>query len=209
MTLSLTKRPAKIGPSINTRTEHHGEEDVPGLDIPIGGLFVNAEELQALTGALGAHDAFFVRDSSSGHVPRFSSIDSYALSHKFDGAQVRINGYDVPAVAFSKAKIKGIRLKPQIGGLTLVSFTLQVNPEKGAVDVPMLLNQTIQIAIKGADLETDPDNEPELPLDHSQDGAPIEPSDVERESDEEPELSNTGRKIAAHHLKKKRAARKK
>ena len=33
--LSLNKRPARIGPSINTPTEKHGEEDVPACDIPI------------------------------------------------------------------------------------------------------------------------------------------------------------------------------
>ena len=41
-TLSLTKRPAKIGPSINTRTQRHGDDDVPATDIPLSGILVEA-----------------------------------------------------------------------------------------------------------------------------------------------------------------------
>ena len=31
--LTLSKRPAQIGPSINTRTDKHGEEDVTGTSM--------------------------------------------------------------------------------------------------------------------------------------------------------------------------------
>jgi hypothetical protein len=41
MIMNLTKRPAQIGPSINTRTEKHGEENVPGVDIQVSGLMLD------------------------------------------------------------------------------------------------------------------------------------------------------------------------
>lgn len=167
--LNLSKRPAKIGGSINTRTERHGEEEVPGLDIPIGGMLVNAEELAALTDSLTAHEAFFAQDTATGFVPRIQAIEVYPINHKFEGASVRITGSQIESMSFGDAKIKSIKLVPQIGGLTLVSFTLQVNPAAGEVDVPLLLNQKISIGIKSAVLEQEADNEPELPLDHTQD----------------------------------------
>lgn len=166
--LSLTKRPAKIGKSINTRTEMHGEEEVPGLDIPMTGILINAEELALLTDCATAHEGLYIQDAALGVVPRIASLEPLHIGHKFENASVRITGSSIENETFANCKIKSIKLEPQTGGLTLVSFTLQVNPENG-MDVPKLLNAKISIAIKAAELETDSDDQPDLPLDHGQD----------------------------------------
>lgn len=195
--LSLTKRAGKIGGSINTRTEKHGTDEVPGLDIPIGGLLINAEELALLTDCPTAHEAMFVQDTTTGHVARIPAIETYYLDHKFENATVRMTGSSIEAATFGNAKIKGIKLQPQTGGLTMVAFTLQVNPENG-IDVPKLLNAKISIGIKSAELETETDDEPELPLEHGTQG------EEEPAEEEEPEMSRTGRKIGRASKKAKR-----
>ena len=97
------------------------------------------------------------------------AIETYYLDHKFENATVRMTGSSIEAATFGNAKIKGIKLQPQTGGLTMVAFTLQVNPENG-IDVPKLLNAKISIGIKSAELETEADDEPELPLEHEDQG---------------------------------------
>jgi hypothetical protein len=172
-TLSLTKRPAKVGKSVNTRTEMHGTDEVPGLDIPITGMLLNEEELGAVCDDPETHKRWYKNDRSLGVVPAFASVETIPIGHKFENASVRVTGTSIESATFGNAKIKSIRLQRQVGGLTMISFTLQCNPENG-IDVPKLLNAKISIGIKSAELETDADDEPELPLDHSQDEAPDE-----------------------------------
>ena len=124
-TLSLTKRPATIGGSINTRTERHGEDKVPGLDIPLAGILINGAELASLIDCPTAYDALYLADEALGVVPRFNAFGDLAVLHKFSNATVKLD-----KTTFSPAKLKSIRLAPQTGGLTEISFTLQVNPEE-------------------------------------------------------------------------------
>lgn len=184
-TLSLTKRPAKVGKSVNTRTEMHGDDEVPGLDIPITGMLINDEELGLVCDDPETHKRWYKNDRSLGVVPAFASVEVIPIGHKFENATVRMTGTTIEAATFGNAKIKSIRLARQVGGLTMMSFTLQCNPENG-IDVPKLLNAKISIGIKSAELEQDADDEPELPLDHSQD-------DAGESDDEEEEAPKRGR----------------
>lgn len=125
-TLHLAERPAKIGSSINTRSEKHGDADVPACDIPISGIMLEQAELEALLGK-GAHKAFF-RDGKGLVEPRFEVLKEFALRDKFDGDvaldldELRIEFAD-ESVALSSVK-----LEPQVGGLTAMSLQLQGTP---------------------------------------------------------------------------------
>ena len=163
-TLNLTKRPAKIGKSVNTRTEMHGEDEVPGQDIPLHSIVINAEELAAVTDEETAATGFFKMDGDQ-YVPRIAAADPTTLSHKFAGATVKISGGGLPVTTYRNAKIKGIVLEAQTGGMTLLSCTLQVNPGNGDPSAQALINKKISITMK-AELETEEDADPELPLDH-------------------------------------------
>jgi len=72
--LTLTKRPGKIGKAINTRTEMHGTEEVPGLDIPVGGILINVEELRLLCDEPTADVAFFKNSEGGILVPRIGAL---------------------------------------------------------------------------------------------------------------------------------------
>jgi hypothetical protein len=84
MIMNLTKRPGQIGPSINTRTERHGEESVPGVDIPVSGLMLDKPELNALLQDVDAHDALYTDSRGKQLEPRFLTIDPIALTDKFE-----------------------------------------------------------------------------------------------------------------------------
>ena len=201
--LSLTKRPAKIGKSVNTRTEMHGKDEVPGQDIPLFGIVLNAEELCAVTDEQSAATGFFKMDGDQ-YVPRILALDPQTLSHKFANATVKLSGGGLPVTTYKNAKIKGIVLEPQTGGMTLMSCTLQVNPDNGDPSAQQLINAKISVTIK-AELEEEEADDPELPLDH-QDSAgeavPLGDDFVPTNPDvEETQMSRKGRQIQAHARK--------
>src|SRR6185436_19846835 len=63
--LKLGKRPCRLGGSINTRTEKHGDEDEPACDIPVEGLMLDRDEVDALLGK-GAYTALYINKRNSG-----------------------------------------------------------------------------------------------------------------------------------------------
>lgn len=168
MKFGVTKRPAQIGPSINTRTEKHGNENVPGVDIPVSGIFLEKAEVNTLLQDEDAYDALYTDNRSKQLEPRFMTIEPIKLSDKFTGARVTIavNGEDL---VLKPAKISKIALAPQVGGLTLMSCTVQGNPADHT-DVLALLNLKCRIQIVGASLEEPDQTEPELPLNHQDQG---------------------------------------
>ena len=208
-TLNLTKRPAKIGKSVNTRTEMHGEDEVPGQDIQLTGIVLNNLELAAVTDEESAGTAKFKMDGDQ-YVPRIAAADPITLSHKFAGATVKMSGGGLPVTTYHNAKIKGIVLEAQTGGMVLMSCTLQVNPQDGDPSGQQLINKKISVTIK-AELESDKDeDQPDLPLDHQgsvgdgEDPLPLDtlgdpPSDPD--GDDEP-MSHMARKIQANARKK-------
>jgi hypothetical protein len=180
MIMNLTKRPAQIGPSINTRTEKHGEEDVPGVDIPVSGLLLDKPELNALLQDPDAHDALYTDTRGKQLEPRFQTITPIGLLEKFVGAKVTITSFDgqTESLILKPAKIGKIRLEPQVGGLTQMSCTVQGNPPDHA-DMLALLNAKCRVSILNASLDIKADD-PELDLEHkaqTDDGPPGEMSE--------------------------------
>lgn len=145
-TLTLADRPAKIGSSINTRTEKHGDDDVPACDIPLTGIMLEASELDVLLGK-GAHKAFF-RDGKGLVEPRFELLKAFAVREKFLG-DVKLDQPQIDLVLDDdNVTLTGIRLEPQVGGLTMLSCQVQCTP---AVDeIAQLidsLNGEIRVAL--------------------------------------------------------------
>jgi hypothetical protein len=197
MILSLSKRPAQVGPSINTRTEKHGNDDVPGIDIPVSQIFLDKDELNALLQDVEGHDALYTEARGEQLEPRFQTIQPLVLDDKFTGAKVSLEvttGGEKTVLHLKPAKIAKIKLEPQVGGLTLMSCTVQGNPQDHT-DVLALLNQKCRLSILNAERDEKPVPEPELPLGHEAQGEEAPPTGADLRSD--PELSRTGKKIIA------------
>lgn len=201
-TFSLTKRPADTGGSINTRTEMHGKEQVPAHDIKVSGVIIDGPELVALTGCPSAYDALYMTNEEGLIVPRFICFAPLKLLHKFTGAGVQL-WLPTGDYRFPGSSLKDIEAEGKTGGHTEISFKLQVTEKNGEhLDVSSVLNQKIHIAIRSAELDLKRDEEPELPLGHTE-HTPEELEQAERDEDEatrqatgsDETLSRTGRKI--------------
>lgn len=191
--LSLTKRPAKIGKSVNTRTEMHGKDEVPGQDIPLAGILLSVEELMAVTDEETAGEGLFKMEGDQ-YIPRFIAFGPIPLAHKFENATIKMSG-GVRSTTYKNGKIKSIHVNAVGGGMTEMTCTLQVNPGPGDPSAQELINAKISIAIK-AELEEEEQDDPELPLDHQDsagDGVPLEGLTGSADIDET--MSRTGRKI--------------
>lgn len=168
--LRITPRACQLGASINTRTEKHGDEDVPACDIPLAGIMLDESELNALMGDPYAHRALFT--DRKGHAePSLPQIEALTLRDKLEGATVTIvlstTGKGTELV-LGNAKLKGLTLQPQSGGATSLSLKVQVSGDEVAHTVGELvahLNGHITCEISGATAEqTKTSQQQDLPI---------------------------------------------
>lgn len=165
--LTITKRPAKLGSSINTRTQRHGEEPVPACDIPIVGIMLEAEEVNAFLGDPKAHETFFTEER--GFIqPRFQQLRALTVKDKFEGAAVRLtlgmNGAGT-GVQLEQATLASVTLEPLSGGLTELSLTVQATPTGPQIgDLVMHLSREVSVEILDAKRAEKSTKQGELPI---------------------------------------------
>lgn len=144
--MHLKARICQLG-VIHNRTEKHGDEDVPAIDVPISGFAIGAEELNGLLQDPHAHRALF-DTSKLPHEPVFNCFKPLALKEKFHDADVTLHlGLGLHSVTLTGCKLAKVKLEPALGGLVSLDFTAQrlANLE----DVPKLL------AFQGHEIECD------------------------------------------------------
>jgi hypothetical protein len=126
----ISKRPCKIGTSINTRTEKHGDEDVPACDIPLVGIMLQAEELNALLGDQNAHKSLFAKAKGGApQEPLFRQLKPFVLRDRFeDGAVTLTLGLNGDEIEFDDVTLARVTLEPRTGGLTELSVQVQCSP---------------------------------------------------------------------------------
>ncbi len=172
--ITITDRPARLGSSINTRTEKHGDEDIPSADIPITGIMLSAEELNSLLGDPHASRALFNNDKGVKR-PMFRCFKPFRLTEKFEGARVSLalsvlndNGV---VVEIKDCKLAKIDLEPCEGGLTAMSLQIQSVPTEAQIgELFGHLNREISIEIAdGKRVEKSGGKQAELPMNHDQD----------------------------------------
>lgn len=146
--LNLTERNAHIAPGANLRTQKHGEEDVPAVDVTISGIGLDADELDKLFGHPQTAESFY--DVEGDEVPRlkFPGLEPVRFTEKIEGLRVTL-----------KIGKTVVQLSPSTGRKITVEFTdlgarmsLQVQCAEPAKDaVPKLfaaLNQGCRVTIE-------------------------------------------------------------
>lgn len=151
--LSLKQKACKLGKSMSINTEHHGDDDVGAIDIPIDGIMLTAAELDTLCGD-GSHAALFVKEKGASlPEPRFMLFKPFGFKQKFEKAKVTVHvGMSPEKLAFQGCKIGSVMLTPQTGGLTMMSCSIRARPETD--DVGTLFenrNGTATLWISGAE----------------------------------------------------------
>lgn len=134
MQLTLSKTPCRIGSSMSTNTEHHGDEDVCAIDIPLDGIMLARADLDALLGE-GAHAALYVTPAPNGEeaLPeiRLPQLRPLALKDHFEDARVVLRpGFaDDEFLVFAGCKVGKVKLELQAGGLTKLSCSVRARPD--------------------------------------------------------------------------------
>lgn len=194
--LTLDKRPCRIGSSLNARNEKHGDEDVPALDIPLEGLMLTKEELNALLEDPYAHDALF-NHRSKGKVdePVFRKFKPLVYREKFEEAQVLLTvglGADIE-IEFKGVKLARVTLDPQVGGLTECSVQIQCTPSAETVaQLWPYMNREVDCELSFGKKAVKAEKQKELPLNTFGDGEAPEQGDKPKRrrkgADEQPSL---------------------
>ncbi len=148
--LTLDRRPCKIGISINTRTEKHGEDDVPAMDIPLASIMLTGEELNALLGESHAHDALFNFAAGKPPEPLLPTLAGFRVKGKFEESSVDIEvGLKAELISLKNVKLSKVTLEPQTGGLTAMAVTVQCTPEldDGVTHLLAFLNAAAHVSV--------------------------------------------------------------
>ena|SRR5256885_976963 len=149
--LTLAKRDAKIGRNIPFRTEDHGDEDVKGTDIPINGVHLEPEELNALLQHPHAHNALFkARAGSKLTDPFFRCFAPLRLIDKIEHANVVLYfGAAGHELKLGICKLKDVQLEPKAGGMTELSCKVQSTPtlDKRIAELISHMGKAVQIEI--------------------------------------------------------------
>lgn len=125
--LELSSRPCMVD-NVNPRTEKHGDDDVPAVDVKLSNIMLSKAELIRLTGDPQAWNLLFQQEKGTAPVePTLQCFDGerYLLA-KFEECASTIRfGMQKTEHEFDNHKIKGISCKAVVGGLTAVTLTIQ------------------------------------------------------------------------------------
>lgn len=126
---TISKRDAHIGTNIPFRTQFHGDDPVTAGDVPVSGIMLGAEELNALLQEPHAHRALFAKRSGSTlDDPLFKGLAPFKLKDKIEAADVVLFVGANSEVKLGLCKLKNVTLEPKTGGLTELSCTIQSTP---------------------------------------------------------------------------------
>lgn len=167
-TLQLAERIAKLGNSLNTRSEKHGDEDVPACDIPIAGFLLEASELDAFLGK-GTHKLLYRDGKGNSIEPRIDLVTELAIDQKFVGSvSLDLESIELD-LSDENVTIAKVKLEPQTGGLTAMSFQVQCTPSADEIaQIVQSLNREIRVAINlGGRKQPKGKKQPELPMPHA------------------------------------------
>lgn len=122
-------RPCKLGQSVNTRTEKHGDDSVPACDIPVSGFMLEKAELDELVGKDFWNCMFNNGNGKKADMPLWEKLATMKLADKYSGGVTIVLGPNVKDIELEDVTIAGITLEPLAGGLTAVSFKIQASDD--------------------------------------------------------------------------------
>jgi hypothetical protein len=151
----LARRPAKLGLSINVRTERHNDEPVPALDIPLH-LMISAKELNELMQEPHTADAWF--ETGGGELPKpfDKHLAPRKLKGKFESSAADLwFGLDQRQIGFDDCKIARVILDPQVGGMTAVILKIQTLASEKNLAVILWLDRECECELRLGELTAD------------------------------------------------------
>lgn len=189
---TLPEKPCTLGGKVITCGDGEGEKREELVKFALEGLMLNSKEIDRVLGA-GAHGRLFVQHKGEDVKPAFGDdINELKLAHRYVDCVVTLT-LDGETVTMPAAKITGVVLQPQIGGMTWMACDIEA-PSKLADGVEELGNHAgLKVA---AQLQFG-----QKPvLDKRQKNLPLAEGTDDDEDEEVPEKTKrgNGRQPAAH-----------
>jgi len=155
--LKLSLRTCKLGPSINTRAERHGEdENVPAIDVSVSGIILDREEFGDLTEDPELLGMLFKKQTDSTEVPRLADFGPLTFKHKFTDARVTFElGLPKQTVKLVPCKVRKLSFEPVVGGMVRMACQIQCSHEV-APELSKLapwMNDEVKISISDGSLD--------------------------------------------------------
>jgi hypothetical protein len=158
---------------ISNNLEKHGDEDVTEFNIPVTGIMLSAEQLNAFIGDPHCDRSWFNTKGSIREPMPWWSRGNFRLKDKFEAnvCAIKVSGdrelafepeKDLPACGIGK-----IRLKPQVGGFTEMSFQLQLRPGIGKENLLLQehQNREVRLTVSESRVAQNRGKQQDLPLD--------------------------------------------
>lgn len=184
--LKLDRRSVLMGPSINTRTQKHGEDNITALDIPLSCICLSSEELAIVMLNKAAYRFLYGRKKGRPDEPIFGSLVSCLKFKKKVEAVSAVLYLGRKQLRILDATLSKVTIEPQVGGVTWLSFTLQCTPDLDD-EHPIMealfsrLNEKIDLQIECEHYGA----QPELPLEEEEEIDPEDEEDEDNEDDED------------------------
>ena len=171
----IERRPCKIGPSINSRTERHGDDDVLAFDIPLSSIMLNAGELNEILNEPNASEILFDQRTDGLKEPLFKNLKAFQIEGKFEDSTLSLAvGLKQELLEFTNVTLKSLKLEPKVGGLTELSLTVRCTPELDhqLTTLFAFMNHDAEVYLEIGESTEKPSKQPELPLDASESESP-------------------------------------
>jgi hypothetical protein len=165
--ITISKRACKIGPSINCRTEKHGDDEVPACDIPISGILLQTGEVNALVGPLFRESLFDTRSQGKAPAILHPGLAARKLTEKFEGAVTIVMGPNQNDIELDKVTLAGLKFEPLEGGLVAMSLTVQTSKDVPKFVHKLIARQNTEIDVEisiGDKVERAKSKQTELPM---------------------------------------------
>jgi hypothetical protein len=123
--ITLERRPCQLGPSINSRREKHGTENVPACDITVRGLLLTKPELDKLVGKGYWDSVYESRSGGQPPTPAWPKVKAGKYGEKLEAdLAISFLSESLKPIEITEAKINRLEFDYQVGGLTACNFTI-------------------------------------------------------------------------------------
>lgn len=136
---------------ISNNLECHGEQEITEFSIPITGIMLTAQEVNAFLEDPYADRSFFNNKRELQEPMPWCSKTSITLNDRYDGAIATITVSGDQEIEFKDARLNKITLTPKLGGLTQMDFQLQIAPGLGRENLLLQEHQNREIVLCIAD----------------------------------------------------------
>lgn len=187
----LPEKPCQLGGKFTSNGEGEGDKREDLVKFSLEGLMLTARELDKVLGE-GAHERLFRKAKSSESLePAFGDdVNELKLVHRYIDSTATLS-LDDETLTLAKAKIMGVVLQPQIGGMTWMACDVEAPAVDGVEAIRTHTNMKIAAQLSfGQKPELDK-RQKSLALNEGED-------DEEDQEDGAKPKSRGGRQPAAH-----------